>query len=257
MTGQEIVPVEAEPTMQPALAVQPVSLFGDKKPGEIVQHATEVANALTQVIKSKGLAKRIGNREYLVVEAWTLLGSMLGVFPVCEWTRQIEGGWEARVEARTLSGAVVGAAEAECLKSESNWKNRDDYALRSMAQTRATAKALRLPLGFIVVLAGFEATPADEMPDNESASSDPAPVNESQTRGEAGSEEVEANGAAKQALRAKAVEFGMNEEKIDSLFDEEQLEHGMIRASWVAGNLKTLDKTIAERKQKEQAEQAA
>jgi hypothetical protein len=33
-----------------------------------------------------------------------------------------------------------------------------------MAQTRATAKALRLPLGFIVSSAGNEATPAEEMP---------------------------------------------------------------------------------------------
>ena len=48
-----------------------------------------------------------------------------------------------------------------------NWSGRDDYALRSMAQTRAVSKALRLPLGFIVALAGYEATPADEMPAEE------------------------------------------------------------------------------------------
>ena len=33
-----------------------------------------------------------------------------------------------------------------------------------MAQTRATSKALRLPLGFVMTLAGLEATPAEEMP---------------------------------------------------------------------------------------------
>ena len=33
-----------------------------------------------------------------------------------------------------------------------------------MAQTRATSKALRQPLGFIVQLAGFDPTPAEEMP---------------------------------------------------------------------------------------------
>ena len=75
-----------------------------------------------------------------------------------------EGGWEARVQALTLQGAVVGAADAQCLRSENNWKTRDDYALRSMAQTRAAAKALRMPLGFIMALAGYEATPAEEMP---------------------------------------------------------------------------------------------
>jgi hypothetical protein len=88
---------------------------------------------------------------------------MLGVFPVVEWTRPVADGWEARVEARTLAGQVVGAAEAECLRTEKQWKSRDDYALRSMAQTRAVSKALRGPLGFVVTLAGFEATPAEEM----------------------------------------------------------------------------------------------
>jgi hypothetical protein len=122
----------------------------------------------------------IGRSKHVKVEGWTLLGSMLGVFPVCTWTRRIgddgaADGWEARVEARTLGGQLVGAAEAQCTRSENLWSYaptdrngrqldvREDYALRSMAQTRATAKALRLPLGFIVVLAGYEATPAEEM----------------------------------------------------------------------------------------------
>ena len=94
---------------------------------------------------------------------------MLGVFPVVVWTKEVgEGqGWEARVEARTRDGAVVGAAEAECLRSEKTWKNRDSYALRSMAQTRATSKALRGPVGFVMTIAGFEATPEEEMPREE------------------------------------------------------------------------------------------
>jgi hypothetical protein len=49
---------------------------------------------------------------------------------------------------------------------------RDDYALRSMAQTRALSKCLRAPLGFIIQLAGFAATPAEEIPD----SPEPEPV---------------------------------------------------------------------------------
>ena len=88
---------------------------------------------------------------------------MLGVFPVLEWTRKLDNGWEARVEAKTLSGAIVGAAEAECTRDERAWASRDDFALRSMAQTRATAKALRMPLGFVMTLGGFQATPAEEM----------------------------------------------------------------------------------------------
>src|SRR5207244_10747745 len=79
-------------------------------------------------------------------------------------------------------GEVVGAAEAMCARDEEAWgfapkgrngqalKARDEFALRSMAQTRATSKALRQPLGFVMSLAGYEATPAEEM--------DAAPANQ-------------------------------------------------------------------------------
>ena len=84
-----------------------------------------------------------------------------------------EKGWEARVEARTLDGRTIGAAEACCTRDESRWKTQPDYAIRSMAQTRATSKALRGPLGFIVTLAGFQATPAEEMGSDDAPASVP------------------------------------------------------------------------------------
>ena len=154
-TTGEIVPVE-----QPA----PLTLFGTDDPVKVVAQATAVAQSLAAVLDKQKLYSAIQGKRYVRVEGWTLLGSMLGVFPVCVWTRATEDGWEARVEARTRSGAIVGAAEAECTRGEKTWAERDDYALRSMAQTRATSKALRLPLGFVVALAGFEATPAEEVP---------------------------------------------------------------------------------------------
>ncbi len=144
------------------------TLFGTDNPGEVVERASKVARTLAEVVRSQKLIVRIGQSDHVRVEGWTFLGSLLGVFPVVEWTRPVlEGeqnvGWEARVEARTKSGEVVGAAEAECLRHERTWKGRDDYALRSMAQTRAVSKALRLPLGFVMQLAGFNPTPAEEM----------------------------------------------------------------------------------------------
>ena len=141
----------------------PAVLFRSNEPAEIVRAATSVAQALAPVIKEQKLFTNIQGREHVRVEGWTLLGTMLGVFPVCVWSRPIENGWEARVEARTMSGALVGAAEASCMRDEPTWNSRHDYALRSMAQTRATSKALRLPLGFIITLAGYDATPAEEM----------------------------------------------------------------------------------------------
>src|SRR3990167_5431255 len=162
----EIVPYEEAPLERHDRGS--LTLFGTDDPAEVVIRATKIADALADVIRKQGLASRIGDREYVRVEGWTFLGTMLGVFPVTAWTRRIEGqdgGWEARVEAVTKDGVTIGAAEAECLRTERTWAKRDDYALRSMAATRATSKALRMPLGFVMTLAGFEATPADEMTD--------------------------------------------------------------------------------------------
>lgn len=156
--------VTSEPTQ--AVVVRQnseIGLFGTQDPSAVIGKAEAVAAALKAVIVKQGLVSRIQGKEYARCEAWTLLGTMLGVFPVLVWTKPVEGGWEARVEARTKDGAIIGAAEAECLRSERNWQNRDDFALRSMAQTRATAKCLRMPLGFVMSLTGFEVTPAEEM----------------------------------------------------------------------------------------------
>lgn len=164
MDTTELVPVEEPP------AAAPINLFGASSPAEVLTQASDTAAALADVIDKRKLFANIHGKKHVTVEGWTLLGSMLGVFPVTEWTRPIvddQGrnlGWEARVEARTRAGEVVGAAEAECMRAESSWKSRDDYALRSMAQTRATSKAMRMPLGFVIELAGYAATPAEEMP---------------------------------------------------------------------------------------------
>jgi hypothetical protein len=171
VTEPETIEAEVAEIMLPAVRVEhAVNLFGDASPVTVVERATEAANALAAVIESKQLFKQIGAKKHVLVEGWTLLGSMLGVFPVVEWTRPVEDGWEARVVARTRNGDEVGAAEAMCSRKEARWKSADDYAIRSMAQTRAVSKALRHPLGFVMTLAGYEATPEAEMPVDSGAS---------------------------------------------------------------------------------------
>lgn len=151
-TGVELVSRDAATTLIKA-----------ESAASFIAQATDIAQALSSVIRSQGLVTVIQGREHVQVEAWTLCGSILGVFPVVEWTHKTDDGWEARVVAKTLSGATVGAAESMCSRSERTWKSRDDYAIRSMAQTRAVSKAMRAPLGFIMSLAGFVPTPVEEM----------------------------------------------------------------------------------------------
>lgn len=182
MDTQTLEAQKVEVTPQTAVVIRPeqhVSLFGASEPVAIIEKATSVATALKGVLQAQHLISKIQGKEYPRCEAWTLLGTMLGVFPVLAWSKPVEDGWEARVEAKTRDGAIVGAAEAQCLRTERNWSNRDDFAIRSMAQTRATAKALRMPLGFVMTLAGYEATLAEEMTFEKA----PAPTRNSNTRG--------------------------------------------------------------------------
>lgn len=158
-----------------------VSLFGTSDPVTVLSKATAVADALADVIQKRGLFANISGKSHVLVEGWQLLGSMLGVFPVESWTRPVDepegqqasgkGPWghEARYEARTRDGAIVGAGVARCTRSEGRWRGAEDHAVLSMAQTRATSKALKGPLGFIVNLAGYATTPAEEVASAERA----------------------------------------------------------------------------------------
>lgn len=197
------------------------TLFGTDNPIEVINRAKEIAGPLADLVRVRELSVNIQGREHVRVEGWTLLGSMLGVFPVCVWTKNLSNpdGWEARVEARTRSGDVVGAAEAQCTRDENQWSYtpkgrngqpltpRDDYALRSMAQTRATSKALRQPLGFVMHLAGFDATPAEEMPQQTTDVRNSDPHGFSEARADA---QVAADVAAAPNAADVTVHFGKN-----------------------------------------------
>lgn len=153
----------------------PANLFRTDDPVEVVEQATRVANALKALLVAQGLTQNIQGKAHVRVEGWQALGAMLGVTAICTHTEEVDGGWKATVEARAADGRVIGRADAMCTKHEKRgpWKGADDYARLSMAQTRATSKALKGPLGFVVSLAGYQTTPAEEMTFVEP---DPAPA---------------------------------------------------------------------------------
>jgi hypothetical protein len=149
-----------------------LGLFDTNDPKRVMEKATEIADILKDVLVQRKLISKIGPKEYIQVEGWTALGALLGLSAITEWSRPLQApdgavlGWEAAVEVVNGRGVTVGRAEAQVMRTERNWARRDEYALRSMAQTRAMGKAFRMPLGWIAVLAGYEATPAEEMPTN-------------------------------------------------------------------------------------------
>ena len=139
-------------------------VHGDR-PAELVQRATEAANVLAKVIEDKKLYSSIQGKRYVRVEGWTSLAVLLGCLPrEVSITRREDGTYEAVVElARMSDGAVLTRASAECGMDETKWAKGPDYARRSMAATRATSKACRLAFSWVMVLAGFQPTPAEEM----------------------------------------------------------------------------------------------
>lgn len=149
------------------MSEQSMTLFKTNDPSVVLDQATNVANALKDVIVKKKMFTKIHDKNYVNVEGWQTLGSMMGVSAVITKTGPTADGkgFKARAEAvRISNGQVIGAAEAVCTRGEKTWATRDDYALLGMAQTRAISRALRGPLAFIMKIAGYEGTGEEEMP---------------------------------------------------------------------------------------------
>lgn len=155
---KEIVKVDNQITQMTASA-----------PDVMLNKAQAVANVLAPLVEDKKLYTDIKGKKYVRAEGWTTMLAMLGIFPHVEYTKKLDTDegvteYEARVVLKTMNGEVMGSADAMCSSKERNWNDRDEYAIRSMAQTRATGKAARLAFGWIMALGGYEATPAEEMP---------------------------------------------------------------------------------------------
>jgi hypothetical protein len=161
-TAVTIVPPEGDSTVQ-------LGVVHGSGPAELVQRATEAANALASVIEQKGLFSNIQGRRFVRCEGWTTLAAMMGCLPrEAGSVRRDDGTYEVTVElARISDGQVLTRATAECGKDESTWAKRPDYARRSMAATRATSKACRQAFSWVMALTGFEVTPAEEIPSDE------------------------------------------------------------------------------------------
>lgn len=63
----------------------------------------------------------------------------------------------------TQTGKRVGSGHGLCSNIELKKTSFDEFAVLSMAQTRAVGRAFKNVLGFVVKAAGYEPTPAEEM----------------------------------------------------------------------------------------------
>lgn len=128
-----------------------------------------MARVLKEHIVKNELAVNIAGKQYVMVEGWQFAGGLLGTMPriaeVTDLSKDDEVKWMARAEIVEIkSGKVVATGFAVCSKKESKKASFDEYAILSMAQTRAIGKAYRNVIGWVIKMAGYEATPSEEMP---------------------------------------------------------------------------------------------
>ncbi|MCC9137789.1 hypothetical protein ACFSKU_02165 [Pontibacter silvestris] len=123
---------------------------------------------LAKFIKENRLYQNIQGKEYVNVEGWQYAGSRLGILPVVDHVINISSDDEIKYQAKVnlldlRSQQIVGAGFAICSNREQGKKYYQEFAIASMAQTRAIGKAYRNILAWIIRAAGYEPTPVEEM----------------------------------------------------------------------------------------------
>jgi hypothetical protein len=159
-----------------------------RAPEKVVEEAVRAATVLKDIVVKTGGAIKLGANEHLKVESWITLAKFYGLSPRIARKQYVEfgpgcRGFEVTAElVNTETGVIVSVAESMCLSDEEKWSERPKYErgadgtrrqvgvehvplfqLLSMAQTRAVSKVCATALRWVVVLAGYSGTPAEEI----------------------------------------------------------------------------------------------
>jgi hypothetical protein len=153
------------PTMPAETVASPV--LPDK---ELLKRGKLAARQIRKFVRAnRDQLCSIDSKDYVRVETWQFAGALFGYTPLITATQELqdaegrECGFVAIAHIRSAGGQIISGAEAECRRSEEFWHSKPAFQLRSMASTRACGKAFRLCIGWVILMAGFAATPAEEM----------------------------------------------------------------------------------------------
>ena len=132
-----------------------------------IQRGATIARQLRDYLRQARMTVRLPRGgEHVRIEGWQVLCHMCNLpLPSIVSVRreERENGYCYIAEAVLQYGGREYRAYGVCSGDEPNWRGKPEFQLASMAQTRAAGKVLRLLLGWIVTLAGYEPTPAEEM----------------------------------------------------------------------------------------------
>ena len=173
-------------TNEPEIIEQPTDLvpINDQagrnialSPKEVLAAAKEQAEALMELVSQKHLSTRMGKGEHLHAEAWITIAAFNSIVAKTKWVKPEHDrdgaitGYEAEVELiHYPTGEIRGGAIMSCgldaFPCQSKRGTEKDKAAKSAAQTWAAAKAIRMTLSYVPVLAGYSPVPYEEMRDS-------------------------------------------------------------------------------------------
>lgn len=152
----------------------------------VARRFMEIADVVAPLIKARGWAVQMAQGSHIKIEGWTCTGALMGIGPRTETATEIKDpetdevlGYEAAVLiVKAVDGLSIGRAIGECRFDEvlrkrngeivKRWLQADGtpnhHACKSMAQTRASSKALASWCRPVIEMAGYKGTPAEEMP---------------------------------------------------------------------------------------------
>jgi len=126
--------------------------------------ATDVADALSDVLENQGLSIELkkGQPKYVTAEGWNTLGTILGTYACTEEVVPLTDGKKGYKAVVSIMQGDKVLSRAEAIAVFGSFQ-KDAPSVYSMAQTRAMGKAYRMAFSWIIKLAGYQATPAEEM----------------------------------------------------------------------------------------------
>jgi len=132
-----------------------------------------VANAVREGVLGQTI--EIQGKKYIQSPGWAMMANAFGFVVSGGEVRKEGEGFVAKAYLKRVDdGVVVAEAEGYCDRTETRWKSAPEYAVRSMAQTRAASKVCKMALASCVPLMGVKnlsVTPAEEVPEGGFSSS--------------------------------------------------------------------------------------
>jgi hypothetical protein len=158
-----------------------MQLLLKRNPNEETNEASAWSQQLMNIINTTlgpngkpTMADTIQGNQYINVEGWQMIAKYAGLYVETvdvtpEYEKEELIGYKATVIlVNKDTGIKAGGATSLCGMTENTvigQKNDGSKrnACMSMAQTRATSRAIRSNFGFVAKMAGYQATPAEEM----------------------------------------------------------------------------------------------